>query len=127
MGATATTQDQFIYNVSDGNGGNVNSILTFTLTGSNDSPHITTVNDLSTQEDGVAISSSIIFSDVDTGDIHTFFTTQPIEGSVIIDASGTYTFDPGSDFQDLGAGETRNVSFDVTVAENYQCNGYWRE
>ena len=119
LSAGNTAQDQFNYTIGDGNGGSAVSTLTFTLTGSNDTPNNTAVNDLGVQEDGAGVSGSVTFSDVDNGDTHTFSTTQPTEGSVAIDTnSGTYTFNPGSDFQDLGAGETRNVSFDVTVTDN---------
>ncbi len=44
---------------------------------------------------------------------------QPTLGWVTNNGDGTFSFDPGTDFRDLGAGETRQVSF------NYQASDGW--
>ena len=117
VGETAT--ESFTYTVSDGHGGTDTAELTVTVTGTNDAPVITATDALNAQEDGGTVSGTVTFRDADLHDTHTFSVTQPSEGSVTIDANGTYTFDPENDFQDLAAGETRDVSFDVTVTDNH--------
>ncbi len=112
--------DRFVYTITDADGDTSTAQLTITITGTNDAPVITAVNDLSATEDGSSVSGSVTFNDVDSGDTHTFsIATTPSEGSVTIDNTGTYTFDVGSDFQDLAAGETRTVTFDVRVTDNH--------
>ena len=34
-----------------------------------------------------------------------------------VNADGSFSFDPGSDFQDLAAGETQDVTFAYTVTD----------
>jgi hypothetical protein len=70
-------------------------------------------------EDGPAVNGSFSVTDPDTTDTHTFgVTSQPAEGAVTNNNDGTFTFNPGTDFQDLAAGETRNVSFQYTATDN---------
>lgn len=103
------------YAVDDGNGGTDTATATITVTGSNDGP---TASDVSyeTGEDAAAQNLAFDGADVDASDTLSFsITSQPAEGTVTDNGDGTFDFDPGSDFQDLGAGETREVSFDYTV------------
>ncbi|NNC98270.1 MAG: tandem-95 repeat protein, partial [Gammaproteobacteria bacterium] len=93
-------------------------VITITITGTNDAPVISVV-DLAATEDGATVDGTATFTDVDLIDTHEFTTTQPLEGSVTIDAAtGVYTFDPGADFQYLADAETATVTFDVTVTDN---------
>ncbi|WP_413698870.1 VCBS domain-containing protein [Psychromonas sp. KJ10-10] len=112
----ATTDVSFDVTIDDGNGGVDTETVTVTITGTNDAP-ILTVSDLATDEE-TSVSGTPSFSDIDLGDTHTFsVTAMPADqGSVSIDATtGEYTFNPGTDFQGLGLGETQDVTFDVTV------------
>ncbi|WP_413698868.1 VCBS domain-containing protein [Psychromonas sp. KJ10-10] len=112
----ATTDVSFDVTIDDGNGGTDTETVTVTITGTNDAP-ILTVSDLATDEE-TSVSGTASFSDIDLGDSHTFsVTAMPADqGSVSIDAStGKYTFNPGTDFQGLGLGDTQDVTFDVTV------------
>ncbi|MCP4876523.1 MAG: hypothetical protein GY896_13765, partial [Gammaproteobacteria bacterium] len=60
-----------------------------------------------------------IETDADITDTHTFaITSAPAEGSVINNNDGSFTFDPGTDFQDLAAGETRDVTFTYTATDD---------
>ena len=43
---------------------------------------------------------------------------SPSEGSVVNNNDGTFTFDPGTDFQDLALGETRDVTFTYTATDD---------
>src|SRR4029453_13993382 len=45
--------------------------------------------------------------------------SAPSEGSVVNNDDGTFTFDPGSDFQDLAEGETREVTFSYTATDSH--------
>ena len=92
--------------------------MTVTVTGTNDQPTLSVTN-LSATEDGTSVSGTPTFADADSTDVLTFTVTQPAEGSASIDPStGVYTFTPGTDFQDLAAGETRDVTFNVTVTDD---------
>jgi PKD repeat protein len=88
---------------------------------------IATVNNVAPEAQSLSLSGPVedgapqtfSFSATDAGPADTLsFTilTSPSEGAVTNNADGTFTFDPGSAFQDLGDGETRDVSF------TYQAN-----
>jgi VCBS repeat-containing protein len=101
--------------VSDANGNT--STVQITVHGKNDIP-IATVKNLAAVEDGDQVKGTVLVDDKDQDATRTYTITQPSEGSVAIDAVGQYTFDPGPDFQDLSDGETRQVSFDITVTDD---------
>jgi hypothetical protein len=70
-------------------------------------------------EDGNSVTASFSQSDSDSSDTHTFsITSPPVEGSVTNNEDGTFTFNPGSNFQDLADGETRQVTFQYTATDN---------
>ncbi|NEX76513.1 type I secretion C-terminal target domain-containing protein, partial [Aeromonas rivipollensis] len=92
--------------------------VTITVTGTNDRPVVSNVAAAAT-EDGSTVNGSFVVSDADTSDLHTFaITSAPSAGSVVNNNDGTFTFDPGSDFQDLADGETRDVSFTYTATDD---------
>ncbi|XZE19693.1 VCBS domain-containing protein [Pirellulaceae bacterium SH449] len=93
--------------------------VTIVVTGTNDAP-ISQAGVNAAIEDGPAVTGQLIATDVDTSDTHTFtLVTGPSEGSVVVNADGSYTFNPGSDFQDLAVGETRDVTFVYEVEDNH--------
>ncbi|WP_150117566.1 Ig-like domain-containing protein [Microvirga vignae] len=55
--------------------------------------------------------------DVDGDPLHVVRWTNPLEGSLHLDASGNLVFDPGDDFQALSAGQTATISFTYTVSD----------
>ena len=75
-------------------------------------------------EDGatVSIDLSAYGDDVDADDDGTTLiytvTGDPTEGTASINGT-TLTFDPGSDFQDLAEGETRDVTIEVTATDSH--------
>ena len=106
-------QDVFNYTVSDGTDTS-SSTLTIDV---NRVPEALNGALLAT-EDGGAIVGQLEAIDHDTGDTLTFSVeTQPAEGSVTINADGSYSFNPGADFQDLAQGATRDVTFDYRVTD----------
>lgn len=79
--------------------------------------------DITTTEDGPAVSGAFEADDVDTDDGQSTLTytvtAQPAEGSVTNNNDGTFTFDPGNDFHDLAAGQSRNATFDFTATDSH--------
>ena len=96
--------------------------MTAVIAGTNDRPVVSDVSigeDGSVIEDGAAVIGSFVVFDLDVTDTHTFtITNAPTEGSVINNNDQTFTFDPGSDFQDLGEGETREVTFTYIATDD---------
>ena len=75
-------------------------------------------------EDGAAVEVALanLGSDVDADDDGSTLTYsivgQPSEGSASIDGT-TLSFDPGSDFQELNDGETRDVSVTIQATDSH--------
>ncbi len=73
-------------------------------------------------EDGVAVNISFNANDADVDDnpatLTYTLTSSPGEGSVVNNGDGTFTFNPGTDFQDLAVGETRDVTFTYTATDS---------
>jgi VCBS repeat-containing protein len=95
-------------------------VVTVTVSGVNDAPVVADVA-ASAIEDGPAVTGSFIGDDVDSdddgGSLTYAITALPGEGAVADNGDGTFTFDPGADFQDLAAGETRDVTFEYTATD----------
>ena len=102
------------FNLVDDFGASVPNTLTLTITGTNDAPVVQDVTGTAT-EDGapvtVAFSADDADSDDDAGSLAYTITSDPAEGSVVNNGNGTFSFDPGADFQNLAAGETREITF----------------
>ena len=111
----------FTYEVSDLDGDTSQATATISIIGDNDAPFLAS-GTLDAEEDGatVDIDLSALGSDVDSDDdgstLTYSVTGQPTEGSASISGT-TLTFDPGSDFQDLALGETRDVTIQVTAED----------
>ena len=107
--------------VDDSGAANATSVpatVTMTVTGSNDQPSAQVVA-LAATEDGAAVTGSFVVTDADSTDSHSFTVlTQPTEGVVINHDDGTFSFNPGSDFQDLAEGETRSVTFTYAAVDD---------
>ena len=122
LAAGETRQITFTYEAVDDSGtANATSepaTVTITITGTNDKP-TAEVESISATEDGAAVTGNFGVTDADTTDTHTFnILTQPTEGSVTNNDDGTFSFNPGSDFQDLAAGETRQVTFTYEAVDD---------
>ncbi|MBG6142444.1 VCBS repeat-containing protein [Labrenzia sp. EL_142] len=110
-----TAMDTFTYTVDDGNGGTSTQTVTVTINGQNDAPVAAAVT-ASADEDGSAVVIAGNFTDADTSDTHTFTVdTTATVGSVTNNNDGTFSYDPGSHFQNLAAGETTVDTFTYTV------------
>lgn len=110
---TGSLQDVFTYTVSDGESSDT-ATLTIDV---NRTPEALS-GTLSATEDGGAIVGQLSAIELDAGDSLTFTVeNHPSEGSVTINPDGSYSFNPGSDFQDLANSATRDVTFDYRVTD----------
>src|SRR5262249_50646083 len=87
--------------------------VTVIVTGENDAPTTTAV--AITADDGAqtigVFHGDDVDSDNDQTNLNYTITKQPAQGTVTPNGDGTFSFDPGTDFQDLKEGETRTVTF----------------
>ncbi len=103
-----TGTDGFTVEVSDGNGGTAISTITITVTPANDAP---TVPDYSvTTPEDTAVSGTVVGADKD-GDTLTYEKeTDPANGTVVVNADGSWTYTPNEDY-------TGTDSFTVEVSD----------
>jgi VCBS repeat-containing protein len=109
-------QDSFTYTVDDGRGGVSTETVTVTVNAVNDTP-VAASSATATQEDS-AVNGSVSATDID-GDSLVFSVTaggQPANGSVAMNADGTYTYTPNADFSGTD-------TFTYTVTDNAGANG----
>ncbi|WP_299939047.1 Ig-like domain-containing protein, partial [uncultured Pelagimonas sp.] len=113
--------ETFVYEITDTDGETDQATVTVTVTGTNDGPTLA-VGSVAAAEDGAAVSVdlSALGADVDSDDdgstLSYEITGLVAEGMASIVGSDL-SFDPGSDFQDLAAGETRDVVIQVRATD----------
>lgn len=114
LAAGETLTQSYVVSVDDGNGGVVSETVTVVIRGTNDAPVVEGVT-ADAMEDGApvtaAFSADDVDSDDDAGSLSYTITSNPAEGSVVNNGNGTFSFDPGADFQSLASGETREITF----------------
>ena len=115
---TESATDSFQYTISDGNGGTDTATATITITGNEDPTVI--APDLATTDENTPVVIDVLGNDSDPDDNDNPLTvdtvTQPPANQGTVTNNGTnVTFDPGSDFDDLGEGETEEVTFTYTT------------
>ncbi|MEQ1943136.1 VCBS domain-containing protein [Mesorhizobium sp. VNQ89] len=109
--------------VRDSQGATDTQMVTITITGANDAP-VMTASTTDAVEDGpiVEVDLSALGNDIDNDDDGSSLTYaivgSPLEGSASIDGT-TLTFDPGTAFQDLAEGETREVTIQVQATDQH--------
>ena len=122
LAAGETHDEVFTVVVTDEHGATDTETVTVTVTGTNDAPTAGGATANAT-EDGTAVSGSFVGDDVDTDDdgstLTYTVTSAPSEGAVVNNNDGTFSFDPGSDFQDLNLGDTRDVTFEYTATDSH--------
>ncbi|HEY1026178.1 MAG TPA: tandem-95 repeat protein, partial [Pseudomonas sp.] len=116
--------DSFTIRVYDPKGGYADSVVTVTINPVNDAP-TASPSSISTDED-TAVNGSVVGQDAD-GDTLTYSIVsgdEPKHGTVVMNANGTYTYQPGKDFNgsdsftvtiDDGNGGTTTSVVTVTV------------
>lgn len=122
LAAGQSLLQRYIVTVDDGNGGTTQQLVNITIVGTNDAPVVQNVQAVAT-EDGapvtVAFSADDVDSDDDAGSLTYVVTDTPSEGSVVNNGDGTFSFNPGADFQDLAAGETRDITFGYNAIDSH--------
>ena len=114
-----TLVDSFIYAIRMANGTLSWAQASVTLTGVNDEPVVTAVS-LAAIEDNGTVTGSFAGDDVDSDDDIDSLTYNiigaPDTGTLVNNGNGTFTFDPGSEFQALAKDEeaTFNLSYTAT-------------
>jgi len=110
----------FTYDISDGNGGTDTATVLVTVNGMNDIP--VAVDDGEETGENSVVTISVLDNDTDSdlGDTLTVVSVDtPVRGSTAITSGGTeVTFNPGTDFNYLGEGETEIVSVDYTIEDD---------
>ena len=97
----------------DGDGGETTESFTINV---NDVNEAATANAATaTTAENTTFSGQLTGSDLDGDDLTYSVVSQPAAGSVTVNADGSYTFEPGSDFDDLAAGESETVTFTFQV------------
>ena len=114
----ATRDVTFTYTATDNNGGvSTPATVTITVTGTNDNPVASNAS-AGTDEETVLNGNVPAATDVD-GTITSYtLATNVAEGSLVFNNDGSYSFNPGSDFDDLAVGATRDVTFTYTATDN---------
>jgi len=105
--------------VTDDQGATGTTSLSITLTGSNDAP-VAVASTASSGENAALNASVAPASDID-GSIAAngyALVSGVSQGSLSFNADGSYSFEPGSDFDDLAEGEFREVTFSYSATDN---------
>ena len=116
-----TRVETFTVALDDGNGGVVEQDVVITITGTNDAPTVGAASVGATTENAVLDGNVKDATDVD-GTIASYALAEDLSaeegGSLTFNADGSYSFDPGSDFDDLAVEATRDVTFTYTATDN---------
>ncbi|WP_313700339.1 retention module-containing protein, partial [Achromobacter sp.] len=92
LAAGETTSSAITYTVSDGQGGSSTTTLTVEITGTNDAPTVTTLENRNNMDgDTVEYNLSGFFKDVDNGDVLTYSVDHIPGGLTFDETTGTFT------------------------------------
>ncbi|MEM7365463.1 MAG: Ig-like domain-containing protein [Pseudomonadota bacterium] len=118
--------DSFVIEITDDTGLTDTAMITLNVAFANDAPTVS-ADPIATQQD-TPVSGSISFADPDPGDVPVASLAKvPENGSVIVNADGTYIYTPASGFagvdrfdvmvtDNLGLTATTNVTVTITAA-----------
>ncbi|MCJ1880001.1 retention module-containing protein, partial [Pseudomonas nitroreducens] len=120
LAAGASENVTFTYQAKDNNGALSDpQIITITVTGTNDKP--VAFADAQTTEENTVLDGQVpVATDVD-GTIAGYQLATDVaqgKGSLTFNSDGSYTFNPGSDFDHLAAGQSENVTFTYQAKDN---------
>jgi len=113
LGTGDTVTVSFSYQALDSHGDlSAPATVTITVAGVNDAPEATNVTATATDGGGLATGSfSATDIDDDPATLSFVIDRQPAQGSVVNNGDGTFSFNPGTAFQSLAAGQAANVTF----------------
>ena len=113
--------DSFTVTVSDGQGGLAEQLVTVTVTPVNDAP-VAASDSKTTGENSVLSEQVPAASDIDSPVNPNGYALVSGpgtgNGNLTFNANGSYVFNPGSDFDSLAPGESRQVSFTYTAKDS---------
>jgi VCBS repeat-containing protein len=123
LAAGQSAYDVLSYTASDGKGGGVSAPtpVTINITGVDDPP--TAVPDHVTTDEHTTLAFDAVANDIDpdVGDsLSIVWVGTPDAGGTVSYDGGVITFHPGTTFESLGAGQSRDIHFAYTVAD---CSG----
>jgi VCBS repeat-containing protein len=108
------------YDISDEHGATSSSTLTVTVTGANDGPLANPDTAAGGENETLLIDATANDTDVDNGAVLTIASAFAPGGKGQASAAGDQVeFDPGTDFDDLEAGETEQVVVAYTVQDEH--------
>ncbi len=122
--AAGETRDVIVtVQAEDAHGATTTAEITITVTGTNDAPTMVGAVGAANEDGGpIFVDLAAFGADVDSDDDGTtlsyVITGAPTEGTASINGTDL-TFDPGEDFQDLGVGETRDVTITVEITDSH--------
>lgn len=113
-----TRNTQFTYTLSDGQGATASASITVTVEGANDAP-VTAADAFDVDEDGAWVLAGVLDNDTDPEGDGMFISFSGMAGSnggvFTMDDGGNLIFIPGTDFDDLNDGQSRQTSFTYDV------------
>ncbi|MCB1665062.1 MAG: tandem-95 repeat protein [Pseudomonadales bacterium] len=122
LAAGETTTVTLDIEAKDQHGATATNSVEVTVTGVNDAPTVGDVA-LAATEDGGSVSGAFVGDDVDSDDdgasISYAFSGSAATGTLTNNGDGTFSYDPGSNFQSLAAGETAQISVDYTATDSH--------
>jgi VCBS repeat-containing protein len=117
-----TLTDSFIYAIRMANGTLSWAKASVVLTGVNDAPTVQAVS-IAAIEDGDAVTGTFQGDDVDAdndiNDLTYEIIGAPDAGSLVNNGDGTFTFNPGTDFQTLAKNETATITLSYTATDRH--------
>ncbi|MBU2098100.1 MAG: tandem-95 repeat protein, partial [Gammaproteobacteria bacterium] len=120
LGETMT--DSFIYAIRMANGTLSWARASVTLTGVNDTPTVEAVS-VDAVEDGASVTGSFLGDDVDSDDdINSLIYSiigGPDTGTLSNNGDGTFSYDPGKNFQSLSEGQTADFELTYTATDKH--------
>ncbi|MFN4764673.1 Ig-like domain-containing protein, partial [Gillisia sp. Q332] len=101
--------DSITYTITDGNGGTDTATVTITVNPINDAP--VAVDDVASTDEDNSVTISVLNNDtdVDGDDLTVVSTTNPDNGSVVINEDGTITYTPNENFNG-----TDSITYTIT-------------
>ena len=108
--------EEFVFTISDGNGGEITRAASITINGVNDAP--VAVDDAATTDQNTAFDIDILFNDSDVDGSFTLTSfTQPSAGGITSNGNDVF-FDPNGDFDFLAEGQQTTSTFTYTITDN---------